>query len=154
MRIRRVTPATLLTLFTSSYVAAEVLTEKEVLQRFMEQSPQARELRARIASTKAELQGRSLLPNPSFSYSREGAGFTEFFEAQQQLPITGRLGYLRKASNAAVGATEGEARFALWRLRGDVRMAFHALLHAQERERMAAASIQEIAGVVKTLSDR
>lgn len=134
--------------------AAEGLTEKEVLQRFLEQSPQARELRARVAATKAELQTRSLFPNPSVSYTRESAGFTEFFEAQQAIPVTGRLGYLRKAAGAAVGASEAESKFILWSLRSDVRQAFYSLLRAQEREAALRKGIEEISRFKRVLADR
>src|SRR5688572_26240566 len=97
--------AALLVLVYAMPSSGEGLTEKEVLTRFLEQSPHARELRARVAATRAEFKTRSLFPNPNFAYTRESAGFTEFFEAQQALPITGRLGYIRKAAIAGVGAS-------------------------------------------------
>lgn len=133
---------------------AEGLTEKEVLQQFLEQSPHTRELRARVAATKAELQTRSLFPNPSLSYTRESAGFTEFFEAQQTLPITGRLSYLRKAATSAVGASEAESRFVLWGLRSDVRLAFYSLLRVQEKEAMLRRGIEEITRFGSILTQR
>ena len=43
----------------------------------------------------AEARGRPLYANPRVSYSRESAGFTEFFQAEQTLPVTGRLQLLR-----------------------------------------------------------
>jgi cobalt-zinc-cadmium efflux system outer membrane protein len=146
--------AALLALAYAMPSAAEGLTEKEVLQRFIEQSPHARELRARVAATKAEFETRSLFPNPNFTYSRESAGFTEFFEAQQTLPITGRLGYLRKAAIAGVGASEAEARFVLWGLRSDVRQAFYAVVRAQEREAVLQRAISEIDSIKRILTAR
>ena len=82
-------------------VRAQEWSEDQVIQRFLQQSPQTRELRARVAMAQAEARGRTLYPNPSFTYSREGAGFNEFFEVGQTLPISGRLGYLRQAGTAA-----------------------------------------------------
>ena len=146
--------AALLMLLRGSPAVAEGLTEREVLRQFLEQSPQARELRARTAALKAELQTRSLFPNPSVSYSRESAGFTEFFEAQQALPINGRLGYLKKATVAAASASEADARFTLWGLRCDVRAAFHALVRAQVRGSALQQAIDEIGKVIRILAER
>jgi hypothetical protein len=55
---------------------AQEWSEAQVIDRFLQQSPQTRELRARIAVTQAEARGRSLYPNPTFNYSREEAGFS------------------------------------------------------------------------------
>jgi len=153
MRIRTLACGALL-LLACTYASAEGLTEKEVLERFLGQSPHARELRARVAATRAEFQTRTLLPNPTFAYTRESAGFTEFFEAQQTLPITGRLGYLRKAAVAGVGATEADAKFALWGLRSDVRRAFNALVAAQEREAVLKKSAGEIQSITRIIAAR
>src|SRR5438094_6201501 len=87
----------LLMLVSSLRAPAQEWNEAQVIERFLQQSPQPRELRARVAIAQAEARGRALYPNPSFSYSREGAGFNEFFEVGQTLPISGRLGYLRQA---------------------------------------------------------
>jgi outer membrane protein, heavy metal efflux system len=141
-------------LLNVTLATAETLTEKDVLDRFLQQSPHARELRAQVAATTAELQNRALYPNPSFAYSREGAGYNEFLEAQQQLPLTGRLGFLRKANQAAVGASEAETKFLLWGLRSDVRLAFSTLLQAQEREAILQKSINEITGINRILTER
>jgi outer membrane protein, heavy metal efflux system len=146
--------AALLALVSTGASRAEGLTETEVLQRFVEQSPYAREQRARVAGTRAEFATRSLFPNPNFAYTRESAGFTEFFEAQQTLPVTGRLGFLRKAAVAGVLASEAEAEFALWGLRSDVRQAFNALLQAQEREALLEKSISEIDSFRRVLITR
>ena len=81
----------------SGLCSAQEWTETSVVQKFLEQSPYARESRARVAITEAEAKGRSLYANPSVSYSREGAGLTEFFQAQQTIPINGRLKLLRQA---------------------------------------------------------
>ena len=154
MQIRTLQCATLLLLASLPASRAEGLTEKQVLERFLSQSPHARELRARVAATRAEFSTRSLLPNPAFAYTREGAGFTEFFEAQQTIPISGRLGYLKRAAVAGVGATEAEARFALWGLRSDVRQAFHALVAVQEREALLRKSAAEIQSITRIIAAR
>ena len=146
--------AALLLLLSAGVIEAEGLTEPEVLARFLEQSPHTRELRARVAATRAEFGTRALFPNPNFAYTRESAGFTEFLEAQQILPVTGRLGYIRKAAVAGVSATEAESKFLLWRLRADVRQAFRALLEAQERELLFEKGISEIDAIRNVLITR
>src|SRR6266550_111781 len=75
-------------------------SESQLIDRFLSQSPQSRELRARVALTEAEARTRAIYSNPSVAYSREGAGYNEFFEATQILPINGRIRFLREAGTA------------------------------------------------------
>lgn len=144
----------MLELSVLSFAQAQSLTERDVIDRFLEQSPRAREIRAQLAATKAELLGRTLLLNPSVFYSREGAGFNEFYEAQQTIPISGRLSLLRRANSAAVSAGESQGRFVLWGLRSDLRLSFYALLVAQEREAVLRRAIDEITAVNRILRER
>ena len=90
---------------------AQEWTEAGVVQKFLDQSPQAREARARVAIAEAATRGRVLYANPKVNYSREGAGLNEFFQAEQTLPITGRLKLLRQAGSALVRATEADGAF-------------------------------------------
>ena len=101
----------------SATSAAQTWTEARVLELFAQQSPQAIAARAQVAVTRAEARGRALYSNPSFIYSREGAGYTEFFQAEQALPVTGRVGILRQSVAPAVGAAEADAEAVIWRLR-------------------------------------
>ena len=89
--------------------SAQTWTEARVVELFARQSPQAVAARAQVAVTRADARARALYSNPSFSYSREGAGLTQFFQAEQALPITGRIGILRQTVAPAVGAAEAEA---------------------------------------------
>lgn len=134
--------------------SAQEWTETSVVQKFLEQSPYAREARARAAIAQAEAKGRSLYSNPSFNYSREGAGLTEFFQAEQAIPINGRLKLLRQAGDSAVRATEAEGAFDIWQARTSLRLAFYQLLAAQERERVYSAGLKEIENVIRVLRDR
>src|SRR5947208_17030595 len=84
----------------------EQWSESQIIEHFLAQSPQARELRARVALAEAEARARTVYPNPSISYSREGAGYNEFFEASQTLPLNGRIGYLRQAGAAMVSVAD------------------------------------------------
>src|SRR5258708_38497326 len=76
-------------------------SESQVIEQFLAEGPQSRELRARVALVEAEERTRSVYPNPVLSYSREGAGDNGVFEASQILPVRGRGRYLRVAGGAA-----------------------------------------------------
>lgn len=138
----------------SGLCSAQEWTETSVVQKFLEQSPYAREARARAAIAQAEAKGRSLYANPSFNYTREGAGLTEFFQAEQAIPINGRLKLLRQAGDSAVRATEAEGAFDIWQARTALRLAFYQLLGAQERERVYSIGLKEIENVIRVLRDR
>lgn len=133
---------------------AQEWTEAVVIQRFLDQSPQVREARSRVAITEAETRGRTLYPNPSVNYSREGSGYTEFFQAEQTLPITGRLRFLRQAGASAVRATEAEGAFSLWQARSSLRQAFYRVLASQNREALYLSNVKEIDEVIRILRDR
>src|ERR1044071_846970 len=100
-------------------------SEAQIIERFLTLSPQAKELRARLALTEAEAKTRTVYPNPAVSYAREGAGYNEFFEASQTLPLSGRIRYLRDAGSAAVSVAEANRDAVLWSLRSDLRLAFY-----------------------------
>jgi outer membrane protein, heavy metal efflux system len=129
-------------------------SEQQIVERFLTLSPQAQELRARIALTEAEAKTRTVYPNPAVSYSREGAGYNEFFEASQTLLLNGRLRYLRQAGSAAVEVTDANREAALWSLRSDLRLAFYRMVAAQERVRLLSASAGEVDQLIRTLRQR
>src|SRR5262245_26861983 len=85
---------------------AQDWTEQAILSLFEQQSPIKKESRATAAAVAEEMRGRSLWPNPLAVYSRETVGFTEFVQAEQQLPISGRLGLARKAMDPARQSVE------------------------------------------------
>jgi len=68
--IRAATSALCMAAFATMCPAQE-WTEPSVVQKFLEQSPFAREARARAAVVQAEARGRTYYSNPSFNYSRE-----------------------------------------------------------------------------------
>src|SRR5262249_27887081 len=129
-------------------------SESQVIERFQAQSPQSRELRARVALAEAEARTRTVLPNPSISYSREGAGYNEFFEASQTLPVNGRIRYLREAGAASVSVAEANREAARWSLRSDVRVAFYRMVASQGRLRILAVSTSEVEQLIRILRQR
>src|SRR5436309_15740063 len=78
-------------------VSGQELTEAQILERFLARSPHIRVIRASLAATQAEAQVRTRFPNPTATYSREGAGLTEFLQIEQPLILTRRRGYLQEA---------------------------------------------------------
>ncbi len=133
---------------------AQEWSEAQIIEQFQALSPQAREARALVAVAQAEARARTVYSNPSVSYSREGAGFTEFFQATQTLPISGHLRYLRNAGTAAVAVADANREALLWSLRSDLRLAFYQMLAAQERVRLLTASIGEMDRLIRVLRHR
>lgn len=133
---------------------AQEISEREAVRLFLSQSAQSRELRAGVAAVEAESRGWSLWPNPSASFSREGAGVNEFWQMEQRLAVNGRLGFMRQAGIAAVGAAGAQSSFALWQLVSDLRMAFYEVLVAQEREAVLRSNLTRIQEVVRVLAER
>jgi hypothetical protein len=68
-------------------VAGQDRTEREVIELIVSDGPQARAIRAEADVARLEQLTRLAYPNPSFTHSREGAGFTEFDQAEQSLPM-------------------------------------------------------------------
>ena len=135
-------------------VAQSRWTEPQFLAAVEQRSPALAVVRASIAVARAEAAGRGLYPNPSVSYSREGAGFTEFFQAEQPLAISGRLRLLRQAGAAQIGVAEAEAALAQWQIRTDARNVFGNALLARARVEIVEASTSDIRDVVRILRAR
>jgi outer membrane protein, heavy metal efflux system len=138
----------------SSPGSAQEWTEARIIQKFLDQSPQAREARAQVAITEAETRGRGLYPNPRVNYTYEGAGRTEFYQAEQILPITGRLQFVRQGGAASVRATEAEAAFFLWQVRSNLRQAFYRVLAAEQAESLYTVGLTDIEKIIRVLEDR
>jgi hypothetical protein len=91
MKLRTRAPACAVLVFCwPSTVCAQEWTEPQIIEKFLKESPYAREARALVDAVRAEFEGRTLLPNPVALASREGAGYAAFFQLEQQLPISGR----------------------------------------------------------------
>ena len=134
--------------------AIKLWSEAEVIEQFQTQSPQARELRARVAVAEADARARTVLPNPAFSYSLEGAGYNAFFEFSQILPVSGRIHYLREAGAAAVSAADANREAALWSLRSDLRVAFYRMVAAQAQANTVSTGAAEVDQLIRLLRKR
>jgi outer membrane protein, heavy metal efflux system len=145
----------LLTLLSPTRVVSQPLTEKEALRRFGEENQRARALGARVEVARAETKVRTLLPTPGISYSREDAITKEdYLLIEQRIPVSGRLGLLRRAGDAAVNVQREESNHALHQLRSDLRLAFYELLLAQQREEGIRKGLSNLQELVRVLCER
>ena len=108
--------------------AAQELTETQLVDLIVRDGAQARVIRLDVEVVRREQAARTVLLNPSIAYTREGAGLTEFLQAEQVLPIFGSRGALAEAGAAATLAAEAERDGRLWQLRADARSLVARLL--------------------------
>ena len=115
--------------------SAQTLTEEQALARMRMEHPQVRVLRLTVRELEADARERSLLPNPTVSYTREDAGLSvdDFLLVTQELPLGGRIGLLDEAAGQAVAAAQAHADADLLAFETRLRLAFTDLLLAQER---------------------
>src|SRR5918999_3375814 len=106
-------------LFPPSVVVAQDRTERELLDLIVREGPRARAIRAEAEVVRREQLARLAYPNPTVMYSREGAGFTEFLQAEQSVPLFGVRSALARAGVEATAAAEAERDARLWMLRAD-----------------------------------
>jgi outer membrane protein, heavy metal efflux system len=140
--------------FLPAITFAQDFTERRALELFWQQQPLQREARAQVAIAEAESRGRTLLANPTISVAHEGAGRTEFYQAGQTIPVSGRLPLLKAAGvqQSQAAASEGEAM--LWRAQSSLRAAFYRLVASQERYQSYADSEKDLALTIRILRDR
>jgi outer membrane protein, heavy metal efflux system len=136
--------------------AAQALTDKDLLRRFSEENQRARALGARSGAVQAEMKLRTLPPTPGVSYSREDAAGSkeDYLLIEQQVPLSGRLGLLRQAGDAAVNAQREQSNYALHLLQSDLRLAFIDLLLSQQREAAIQRSLTDLQELVRVLRER
>jgi outer membrane protein, heavy metal efflux system len=133
---------------------AQDRTEREIVELIVRDGPQARAIRAEAEVTRREHLARLAYPNPSLSYSREGAGFTEFLQAEQALPIFGARAALSRAGVAATAAAEAERDVRLWLLRSDAATAVARVAAEQARLESARAYVREVERLIEILRTR
>ena len=81
-------------------------------------------------------------------------GLTEFFQAEQTLPVSGRLKLLREAGASSVLATEAEAAFSLWQARTQSAASLLPAARPQKREAVYSTSLKDIDDVIRVLRER
>jgi cobalt-zinc-cadmium efflux system outer membrane protein len=134
--------------------AAQDRTDREVVDLIVRAGPQAKAIRAGADVAHQDQRARLAYPNPAVTYSREGAGFTEFLQVEQPLPIFGVRGALSEAGVAATEAAEAERDARLWALRADAAGAAARLLAGQARLAAADAYAEDVARLLDVLATR
>ena len=136
--------------------SAQMLTEEQALARMRMEHPQVRVLHFTVREQEAAARERSLLANPTVSYTREDAGVSvdDFLLVTQELPVRGRLGLLGEAVEQEVTAAEARADADLLAFETRLRLAFADLLLAQERAQTLEAALSELNRVVDVLRVR
>jgi outer membrane protein, heavy metal efflux system len=125
-------------LFAFADAEAQERSPQEIVEAVLRDGPRAAAIRADVDVVRKEQAARVALPNPSLSYSREGAGFTDFFQVEQALPFFGVRRQLARAGVSATSAAEAERDALLSQLRFEAAGAVSRLQAAQLR-RVAAA---------------
>ena len=133
--------------------AGQDRTEREVVELILRDGAQAQAIRAGTEVTRREQLARLAYPNPSVSYSREGAGFTEFLQAEQSLPLWTR-GTLLRAGVAATAAAEADRDVRLWSLRSDAAATAARVAAGQARLEAAGAHVREVERLIEVLRIR
>ncbi len=133
---------------------AQERTASDIVDSIVRDGPRAEAIRADVEVVRREQQARLVRPNPGLIYSREGAGFTEFFQVEQPLPAFGLRGTLQRAGAAASAAAEAERDRRLWDLRVEATAAVERWRWAQSRVEVTAADTQAVERLVDLLRVR
>lgn len=133
---------------------AQDRTEREVVDLIVRDGPRARAIRAETEVTRREQLARLAYPNPGVMYSREGAGFTEFLQVEQSLPVFGARAALSRAGVEATAAAEADRDARLWTLRADAATAVTRVIAEHERLRVAESYVQEVERLIDALRTR
>jgi outer membrane protein TolC len=141
-------------LVAPSLAFAQDRTERDVVDLIVRDGPQARAIRAESEVIRREHLARLAYPNPALTYSRESAGFTEFLQAEQSLPLFGARAALSRAGVAATAAAEAERDVRLWALRSDAATAVARLVAEQARLELVQAHAREVERLIEILRIR
>jgi cobalt-zinc-cadmium efflux system outer membrane protein len=141
-------------LIVPSLVMAQDRTEREILELIVREGPQAQAIRAEAEVTRREQLARLAYPNPGVMYSREGAGFTEFLQVEQSLPVFGPRAALSRAGIAATAAAEADRDARLWVLRAEARSLLARLAAEQGRLEAAESHARDVERLMEILRTR
>lgn len=126
----------------------------EIVEAIVRDGPRAIAIRSDVDVVRGEQHARLAFPNPGVMYSREGAGFTEFLQIEQPLPIFGIRGALSRAGVAATAAAEAERDARLWDLRAEAARLVSRWLWAEARLEATTADTQAVERLVEVLRVR
>ena len=141
-------------LIVPSLVMAQDRTEREIVDLVVRDGPQARAIRAEAEVTRREQLARLAYPNPAVMYSREGAGFTEFLQVEQSLPLFGVRAAQLRAGVAATAAAEADRDARLWVLRAEARAVVTRTTAEQGRLEAAESYARDVERLMEILRTR
>jgi cobalt-zinc-cadmium efflux system outer membrane protein len=141
-------------LLAPSLATGQDRTERDIVELIVRDGPRARAIRAEAEVTRREQLARLAYPNPAVTWSREGAGFTEFLQAEQALPVFGVRASLARAGVAATAAAEADRDVRLWVLRSEAMAAVARLAAEQERVAAADTVVREMERLIDILRTR
>ena len=133
---------------------AQDRSDQDIVDLIVRDGPQARAIRATSDVVALEQAARLVFPNPAASYTREGAGFTEFFQVDQSLRAFGLRKALERAGVAAREAAEADRDARLWQLRNDAHDTLANLRAASERLHAAESLVRLVEGLIGVLTTR
>jgi multidrug efflux system outer membrane protein len=128
-------------LFASAPAKAQERSAQDVVEAILRDGPRAAAIRADVDVVRKEQAARLALPNPRLSYTREGAGFTDFLQVEQPLPFFGVRQQLARAGVSATAAAEAERDGRLAQLRFEAAGSVSRLQAAQRRRAAAADDV-------------
>ncbi len=96
----------------------------------------------------------SPIPIPRWPGAVRARGFTEFFQAEQSLPLFGVRASLARAGVAATAAAEADRDVRLWQLRAEAGAAVARFVAEQERVAVATAQVRDIERLIEILRTR
>ena len=137
-----------------SFAVAQDRSDREVVDLIVREGPRAGAVRAETEVTRRAQLARLPYSNPRVLYSREGAGFTEFLQLEQPLPIPGLRAALSRAGVEATAVTEAETDARLSILRADAATAVARLLAGQERLQVGESHAREVGRLIEVLRTR
>ena len=140
----------------SAAAAAQSLTEAEAVARFERENARLKGIAARVREDKAEARSWSLAANPEVTFAREDAAGTidTFLYVGQSVPLSGRLGLLRRAGDSASRSAEARGRFEAFEALSDLKTAFYELLLAQEKAALIEGWLGQFRDFVRILRER
>lgn len=141
-------------LVVPSLAFAQDRAERELIELIVREGPQAQAIRAQSDVVRREQLARLAYPNPAVTYSREGAGFTEFLQVEQTLPLFGTRAVLSRAGVAVADAAEADRDARLWLLRSQAAAVMARLSAAQARLDSARAHTREVERLIEILRTR
>jgi multidrug efflux system outer membrane protein len=133
---------------------AQERSAQEIVDAIVRDGPRAAAIRAEVEVVRREQAARLALPNPTASYTREGAGFTEFLQIEQTLPFFGVRRSLARAGVSATAAAEADRDARLWQLRADAARLVSRTQAAQLRAAAAADALAAIERVLRLIRIR